>query len=177
MDRLEKALLRLDIEDFYTREADLLDQRAFEDWLALFADDLVYRMPMVRNLQHQHIDREYLEEPLSIAWIDQDKELLAARVAQIRTGVHWAEEPLSRTVHLTTNVRIAGLADMTQAPDRLQVHSKFLVQRCRNEDEEHVLIGRREDDLRRSGTGWLIASRRVLIAQTVLMTPTLSFLF
>ena len=80
---------------------DLLDRREFELWLDTLAEDLSYRMPLVRNMQVRDIEREYVEEPNSIAWIDQDKELVTSRVAQIRTGVHWAEEPLSRTVHVT----------------------------------------------------------------------------
>ena len=137
----------------------------------------LFRAALVRNMQHQRIGEEYLDSPNSIAWIDQDKELLAARVAQIRTGVHWAEEPLSRTVHLTTNVQIVGLDDMAEVPDELEVRSKFIVQRCRNEDEEDLMIGRREDRLRRTDAGWQVIARNVLIGENVLMAPTLSFLF
>jgi 3-phenylpropionate/cinnamic acid dioxygenase small subunit len=43
--------LRMEIEDFLYREADLLDQRRFEDWLELLADDIVYFMPMRRNVK------------------------------------------------------------------------------------------------------------------------------
>ena len=54
------------------------------------------------------IAAEYLTDPLDMSWIDEGKETLATRVAQIKTGVHWAEEPLSRVSHLVTNVRIAS---------------------------------------------------------------------
>ena len=43
--------LRMDIEDFLYREADLLDQRRFQDWIELIAEDVVYFMPMRRNVK------------------------------------------------------------------------------------------------------------------------------
>ena len=41
--------LKQDVEDFLYREMELLDERRFEEWLELFAEDLVYFMPMRRN--------------------------------------------------------------------------------------------------------------------------------
>ena len=41
--------LKADVEDFYYREADLLDERRFREWLDLLTDDIVYFMPIRRN--------------------------------------------------------------------------------------------------------------------------------
>lgn len=38
--------LQADIADFYYLEADLLDERQYEAWLDLLADDIVYFMPI-----------------------------------------------------------------------------------------------------------------------------------
>jgi len=43
--------LREEIEEFLYLEADLLDQRRFKEWLELLAEDLVYFMPMRRNVK------------------------------------------------------------------------------------------------------------------------------
>ena len=43
--------LREEIEDFLSLEADLLDQRQFKEWIDLLAEDLVYFMPMCRNVK------------------------------------------------------------------------------------------------------------------------------
>lgn len=168
--------LRLEIEDFLYREAELVDDRQYDEWLALFSDDLQYRMPMVRSLHAERIAGAYLTGPLDISWFDEGKQTLATRVAQIRTGVHWAEEPLSRTSHLVTNVR---LLDATPSPEdarEVEVSCKFLIYRNRNADEEDTLIGKRVDALRRSGDTWSIHRRTLYINQSVLLARSLSFL-
>lgn len=176
MDQNSAIALRLEVQDFFSFEAELVDTRRFEEWLELFADELRYRMPMVRNLAHHSIDAEYLTKPLDVFWFDEGKETLSTRVAQIRTGVHWAEEPLSRTAHIVTNIRIADLADLPDDPQELRVHSKFLIHRNRNADEEDTLIGSRNDLLRRNGKSWLITERTFYICQSVLLARNLSFL-
>ncbi|HEV7877956.1 aromatic-ring-hydroxylating dioxygenase subunit beta, partial [Bradyrhizobium sp.] len=90
--------LKADMEDFLYAEADLLDNRQFRDWLNLLADDMTYFMPIRRNVKFgQHAARENTRIGEGISWFDEDKWTLSKRVDQIMTGVHWAEEPLSRT--------------------------------------------------------------------------------
>jgi 3-phenylpropionate/cinnamic acid dioxygenase small subunit len=167
--------LRYEVEDFLNREADLVDERKFEEWLALFSDDLQYRMPMVRNVAAPAIASEYLSGALDVSWFDEGKETLATRVAQIRTGVHWSEEPLSRTSHLVTNVRIVKATPSVAGAREVEVSCKFLVNRNRNTDTEDTLIGRRADMLRRNGDSWLICRRTLYINQSVLLAGNLSF--
>ena len=51
--------LRADVEDFLYREADLLDERRFAEWLELLADDLVYFMPIRHNVKFgEHAEHE-----------------------------------------------------------------------------------------------------------------------
>jgi len=168
--------LRPEIEDFLYLEADLLDTRRFEEWLALFSEDAHYRMPLVRNLAVKQIAGEHLTDPLDVSWFDEGKTTLATRVAQIRTGVHWAEEPLSRTTHFVSNVRVVGTAVTADGTLEANVRSKFLVYRNRNSDEEDKVFGTREDLLRRHGESWLIARRTLYIGQSVLLSNNLSFL-
>jgi 3-phenylpropionate/cinnamic acid dioxygenase small subunit len=176
VERSPALTLRLEIEDFLYREAELLDDRKYEEWLQLFSDDLEYRLPIVRNLKFDRIDHEYLTHPLAVHWIDEGKETLATRVAQIRTGVHWAEEPLSRTARIITNVRVVRATPSAEDPREIEVSCKFLVYRNRNVDEEVTVVGRRVDMLRRHGASWLIAKRTVYIPQSVLLAKSLSFL-
>jgi 3-phenylpropionate/cinnamic acid dioxygenase small subunit len=169
------SMLRLEVEEFLYYEADLIDQRQFDKWLQLLADDLRYRMPLARNIAVSEIANEHLSEPLSIAWFDEGKETLAIRVAQINTGVHWAEEPLSRTSHLVTNVRVISARPSVPEAQEVEVACKFLVYRHRNSDTEDTLIGRRVDRLRRSADSWLIFERTIFVNQTVLLANSLSF--
>ena len=83
--------LREEIEDFLYFEADLLDQRRFKEWLDLLAEDLVYFMPMRRNVKFgQHAERENTRQGEGISWFDEDKWTLGKRVEQVLTGVHYA---------------------------------------------------------------------------------------
>jgi len=174
-DKHEVIHLRLAIEDFYSREAELVDTRRYDEWLSLFADDLVYRMPLVRNLQAPAIASEYLTGALDVSWFDEGKGTLATRVAQIKTGVHWAEEPLSRITRLITNVRIINALPSYADAQDVEASSKFLINRNRTTEIDEVLIGRRVDRLRRVEGDWRIFLRTVFINQTVLRANSLSF--
>lgn len=66
-------LLRLEIEEFLSFEAELIDDRRYDEWLSLFADDLQYRMPLVRNLAASNIASEYLSGPHDVACFDEGK--------------------------------------------------------------------------------------------------------
>jgi hypothetical protein len=50
--RTAHLLLTHEIADFLYREAELLDERRYDEWLALLADDLRYWMPMRRNVKY-----------------------------------------------------------------------------------------------------------------------------
>jgi 3-phenylpropionate/cinnamic acid dioxygenase small subunit len=98
--------LKQEIEEFLYWEADLLDGRKFREWLDLLADDLVYFMPIRRNVKFGEQDeRENTRQGEGISWFDEDKWTVTKRVEQILTGVHYAEEPLSRVTHMVSNVR------------------------------------------------------------------------
>ena len=50
-ERIARLLLTQEIAEFLYREADLLDERRYEDWLGLLAEDIRYWMPMRRNVK------------------------------------------------------------------------------------------------------------------------------
>ena len=107
-DALATLLLKQDVEAFLYHEANLLDDRRYEEWLELLADDVRYWVPMRRNVKFGELEREFTREGQDINWFDEGKDTLTRRVNQILTGVHWAEEPLSRISHLVTNVGNPG---------------------------------------------------------------------
>lgn len=175
--------LKQEVEDFLYHEADLLDQRRFREWLDLLADDLVYFMPVRRNVKFgQHEAQENTRQGEGISWFDEDKWTLGKRVEQILTGVHYAEEPLSRVTHMVSNVRLLDVQPSIDAPHEVTVGSRFLVYQNRVEYETYTFIGRRTDRLRRSGCGpsgasWQIARRELILEQNVLLAKNLSILF
>jgi 3-phenylpropionate/cinnamic acid dioxygenase small subunit len=170
--------LKQDIEDFLYSEADLLDQRRFREWLDLLAEDLVYFMPIRRNVKFgQHDERENTRQGEGISWFDEDKWTLTKRVEQVLTGVHYAEDPLSRVTHMVSNVRLLGVTPSAENPAQVTVGSRFLVHQNRVEYETATFIGRRTDILRRTGSSWLIARREMILEQNVLLAKNLSIFF
>src|ERR1700742_1119526 len=156
--------LKADIEDFYFHEADLLDERNFRDWLDILADDITYFMPIRRNVKFgQHAARENTKMGEGISWFDEDKWTLTKRVEQILTGVHYAEEPLSRITHMVSNVQIKGARPEIEAARELDVTSRFLVYQNRVEYETYIFVGRRNDTLRLTDNSWKIARREILL--------------
>jgi 3-phenylpropionate/cinnamic acid dioxygenase small subunit len=176
-DRTARLLLAQEIAEFLYAEAELLDERRYDDWLVLLADDIRYWMPMRRNVKFGETEGEFTREASEIAWFDEGKETLTSRVRQIQTGIHWAEEPQSRIAHLVSNVQL--LEATPSAADAREVTTKcrFLIYRNRVETETDLLVGKREDVLRRDGEGWQIARRKIILDQNVLMSKNLTFFF
>jgi 3-phenylpropionate/cinnamic acid dioxygenase small subunit len=173
---LARLLLKEEIESFLYREAELLDDRRYEEWLGLFTDDARYFMPMRRNVPRDELEREFTREGADVNWFDEGKDTLTRRVKQILTGVHWAEEPPSRTCHMVSNVQILD-ARPASSPTEVVVKSRFLLYRNRVETETDFLVGKREDVLRRVDGRWRIARRKVVLDQSVLLAKNLTVFF
>jgi len=175
--------LKEEIEEFLFAEADFLDRRQFSDWLGLLADDLHYFMPMRRNVPFgEHAARENTRAGEDISWFDEDKWTLSKRVDQIMTGIHWAEEPLSRVCHFVTNIRLLAVRE-----SEVEVGSRFLIYQNRVETETYLFAGKRTDLLRRPtgqargakahGDAWQLARREITLDQNVLMAKNLTVFF
>jgi 3-phenylpropionate/cinnamic acid dioxygenase small subunit len=175
---LRYFLLKEEIAAFLYEEADLLDQRRFDEWLDRLAEDLVYVMPMRRNVKAgEHAVRENTREGRDIGWFDEDKWTLAKRCEQIATGVHWAEEPLSRVCHLVSNVQLLAVTPSVEAAREVTARSRFLVYQNRVETENYLFVGKRTDTLRKSGAGWQLARREIILDQNVLLAKNLTVFF
>ena len=170
---VERLLLRHEVEEFLYHEAELLDARRYEDWLDLLSDDVRYFMPMRRNVPHDETEREFTREGADVSWFDEGKDTLTRRVRQILTGIHWAEEPPSRICHMVSNVQVVGVASSSE----IAVKSRFLIYRNRVETETDVLVGKRDDLLRRVNGGLKLARRRIVLDQNVLLAKNLTFFF
>jgi 3-phenylpropionate/cinnamic acid dioxygenase small subunit len=170
--------LKADMEDFLYAEADLLDERRFRDWLNLLTEDITYFMPIRRNVKFgQHAQRENTVQGSGISWFDEDKWTLTKRVDQILTGVHYAEEPLSRVCHMISNVQIRRVTPSLDDPREVEVRCRFLVYQNRIEYETYTFVGKRTDLLRKTPDGWKIARREILLDQNVLLAKNLSTFF
>lgn len=146
-----------EIEEFLYKEAHLLDEHRFDEWLALFTDDVEYVVPL-----REHVEGNV--EPPGHPMIKDDKLMLMMRVRQHETGLQPVEIPKSMTTHLITNI----LVEEGRAPGEFEVLSNFVVRQARKLRDEAWWVGRRRDLFRRVDGGWRIARREVLLDATVL---------
>jgi len=160
--------LWLELMQFYIREAWLLDERKFKEWLDLFTEDVLYFMPRRKNVPRREAHRELT--PLGdLAILEEDKRYLEMRVARLDTGMAWAEDPPSRTRHLIGNLEAAPLEN-----GEVEARTAFLVYRSHLETDHQLLSGCREDLLRKVNGAWKVARRTIVLDANVLLDKNLS---
>jgi len=162
--------LYLEVQNFLFREAMLLEEARFREWLAFFTDDVRYVMPVRRTVQPPPGGRNEPEEVFSL--FNDDKASLTMRVQRFETGLAHAEVPPSVTQRLITNVLVDPDTDRAE----YLAHSRFLVHQVRGGRLSYTFHGKRRDRLRREGGALKIAERRIELAQTILPT-TISIFF
>src|ERR671925_361009 len=116
-----------EVEQFLYREARLLDERRFHEWLELFTEDVRYWMPGRSNrypkgskaiviLDPDRYTDEELTKEDELAILDETKETLGRRIARLETGMAWADfrggaegewKPPRRKIILDQNVLLA----------------------------------------------------------------------
>src|SRR6195256_6940438 len=129
----QQQALWLELMPFYIREAWLLDERKFKEWVDLFTDDVLYFMPRRKNVPRREAHRELT--PLGdLAILEEDKRYLQMRVARLDTGMAGAEDPPSRTRHLIGNLEAERLAK-----GEVQAKTAFLVYRSHLETDHQLL--------------------------------------
>ena len=170
--------LRREIEEFFYDEAEKIDSRRFNEWLDMLHDDLRYFMPMRHNVKFGlHAEREDSREEEGISWFNEDKWTVGKRVEQILTGVHYAEEPLSRTTHMITNVQIVSAAPNASEAEEIRTSCRFLTYLNRVEYETYFFVGKRYDTLRKVDGDWKVLHRKIVLDQNVLQAKNLSTFF
>jgi 3-phenylpropionate/cinnamic acid dioxygenase small subunit len=160
--------LWLELMPFYIREAWLLDERKFKEWLDLFTDDVLYFMPRRKNVPRREAERE-ITALGDLAIFEEDKRYLQMRVARLDTGMAWAEDPPSRTRHLVGNLEAELLEN-----GEVKARTAFLVYRSHLETDHQLLSGYREDVLRKVDEVWKVARRMIVLDANVLLDKNLS---
>lgn len=153
---------------FVFHEAELLDERRHEEWLALLTEDIRYVVPVRVTTPHSLADSALRD----MAHFDEDRYSLGKRVERLATEHAWAEDPPSRTRRHVSNVRCREL-DLT---GEIEVRTNLLLFRSRGDIHAHDLLSAtRTDVLRRGDDGALLLARRhVLLDESVLRTQNLA---
>jgi dibenzofuran dioxygenase beta subunit len=166
---IAEVVLRHRVEKFYYREARLLDEGRYEEWLALFDDAVHYWMPATET-RETRADGIRKSDELSL--FDDDKKFLEARVARIHTDLAHAENPPSRTRHFISNVEV-----LSQSAEEISVQSNFMVFQSRLERSESIYFGSRNDQIDISSQDrWRVTRRKIVLDQTI-VPRTISVFF
>jgi phthalate 3,4-dioxygenase beta subunit len=159
--------LYLEVQRFLYREAILLDRRDYRGWLAITTEDIRYQVmaPVARDAGANAI--EY-------AIVDEDIVGLKSRIDQISNPkLTRAENPPSMTRRVISNIE----AFHHEVPGEFLVYSYLLAYRSRPSlPEGGFYVAQRKDVLRRSYSGWRLATRTVHLDQMLLFDGALSTL-
>jgi benzoate/toluate 1,2-dioxygenase beta subunit len=136
------------VEQFLYRQADLLDQRHWDQYIELFADDGFYWMPAAP-------EQTTGEGVPSIFY--EDRDLMRVRMKRVTHPHAWSQAPDWGTNHLVSNVMIER---ENQRTGELVVHSRFHMMEFRRDATRHF-AGSYIHHLRRAGDGYRIALQRV----------------
>lgn len=165
--------LQHQISQFLYREAKLLDDWKFRDWLDVFAEDISYTLRTTPNAQTR--DRRRSVEPPTTWVFNDNKHLLERRVARLETGMAWAEEPPSRTTHMVSNV----IVEPTEVTGEYDVYVTYLLYRTQKEKDVTIYCGKRHDKLRQveGSLGFQIFNRKITLDQVTYNSHNLSVFF
>jgi N,N-dimethyl phenylurea N-demethylase beta subunit len=162
---LSDEAARVIANEFLAREAKVLDERRFEDWVAMLDPEIVYDVP-VRESRKNYADETHPDAYR----IRDDINQIKIRVARLATGQAWAEVPPSRTCRVVGSVLVTKTAD----PTVIEVESAMIMYRQRgHEGPGDVIPVRRTDRLRVVDGSAKLLSRRALLTEAVLNTPNL----
>ena len=148
--------------DVLEREVIYLDERRWDEWLALFTPDCEYWMPTWKS------DDALTEDPkreLSHFYYG-NRAGLEDRIYRIRSNRSPASMPLPRTTHILGNVRL-----MESSAGRLVLRSSWVSHVFFPRSEEsHAFFGTCEHALARSEDQWLIARKKIVLQNDYIPT-------
>ena|SRR5579875_3203335 len=150
--------------ELLSREATYLDERRWDEWIALFAKDCEFWVPTWTaegNLTTSP------QTELSLMYFA-GRGGLEDRIVRIRSGRSPAALPLPRTTHLVSNI----LPLAPPEPKRLRLRSSwachaFFPLMVVN----HTFFGRAEYELERRDEGWVIAKKKTILENDRIPLP------
>jgi 3-phenylpropionate/cinnamic acid dioxygenase small subunit len=150
-----------DIERFLAREARLMDEGRYDEWLSLWTDDGLYWVPC------NHDDTDPMRD---VSLIYDDRQRLGERVDRLKSGSVLAQQPKPRMRRVVANIEIAARDGAETV-----VHSNFILGIARPAGQQ-FWMGRSIHRLRGSSEALRIAHKKVLLINSDSEMPLLQFL-
>jgi 3-phenylpropionate/cinnamic acid dioxygenase small subunit len=129
------------------REARLLDQLRFDEWLAMYSPECIYWVPGTP---------EAGDPRREIAISFDDRRRMEDRIYRLHTGYAWSQAPKSRTVRMISNTELFA----TNQSSVRMVRSNFLISEFRV-DGTRFLSGWCGHRFVLNAGGWKIRARQV----------------
>jgi 3-phenylpropionate/cinnamic acid dioxygenase small subunit len=149
------------VEAFLYREARLMDEGRYAEWLALWTDDACYWVPC------NHDDGDPMRE---VSIIYDDRQRLGERVDRLRSGSVLAQEPKPRMRRVVSNIEIAA-----REGGEITVHSNFMLGIARPGGQQ-LWMGRSIHRLRGTSDALRMSYKKVLLVNSDQEMPLLQFL-
>jgi 3-phenylpropionate/cinnamic acid dioxygenase small subunit len=152
---------REQIEAFLYREARLIDEHRYDEWLSLWTDDGIYWVPC---------NEDDTDPTRQVSIIYDDRVRLGDRVERLKSGAAWAQEPKSRMRRLIANLEIED-----GAQGEVTVAANFLLVELRRH-LQNLWAGRTVHRLRPEQGSFKLAYKKVLLINNDEEMPALVFL-
>jgi benzoate/toluate 1,2-dioxygenase subunit beta len=149
------------IEQFLYREARLMDEGQYREWLSLWTDDAIYWVPC---------NDDDGDPTRDVSFIYDNRERLEQRVDRLLSGTVQALDPKPRIRRVVSNIEI----EAEDGPD-LTVASNFILGHARF-DVQQFWAGRTVHKIRRDGAVFKMAFKKVMLVNADQEIPLLQFL-
>jgi len=155
------AELLCSIEQFLYLEATLADSHRYDDWLALWEDELLYWVP---------VNADAVDPAKHISLIYEGRAQLLERIERMKGKHAHAQNPRSRLGRVISNVRIREISDA-----ELIAESAFVLGEIRP-NSETFWMGRYLHTLTRAAGSFRIRQKKVFLLNNNSTMKNLQFL-
>lgn len=151
---------RNEIESFIYREACLMDEHAYEEWMKLWSADLLYWVPS---------NRDDSDPSREICAVYDDRASLETRIDRLKSGAAYAQDPKSRMRRLISNIEIDC------ANEEIVVWSNFILVELRH-SQQQMFAGRTIHKLHREADRLKMHYKKVMLVNNDEPISNLTFL-
>jgi 3-phenylpropionate/cinnamic acid dioxygenase small subunit len=152
---------RQQIENFLYREARFMDEHAYDEWLSLWAEDVLYWVPC---------NEDDIDPQRHVSIIYDNRARLEDRIERMKSGAAYAQDPKSRLRRMVSNVEVEEGDN-----GEVTVYSNFNLTELRR-GRQDTFAGRTIHKLRPQGAGFKIAHKKVLLVNNDEVIDNLTFL-
>lgn len=157
---VDLVALRSEVTDFLASEAQAVDDRDWDTWLALHEETVEYWVPAWDSEYETTSDPQ---AEMSLIYY-KGRAGLEDRVFRLRTGRSSASTPLPRTCHMVSNIRVLPQADGT-----VTVHTRWVVHLFRK-GEQTQFFGHADYVLAAHAGGWRIRRKKIRVLNDLIPT-------